>query len=151
MKRFAFLILPLMFLNFALAVVAIIVVIILKDQPQPWLIPLAVVFVINGIVFLHINSLNNRLNNLEIWFAQKSGKSKHVKEVKPPVFNSTYSVGQMVMLKNYLTIDDHTFRKNASGKIIKVVDREIYKVLFDEDSTKTYIVQESQLKEFSDL
>ena len=151
MKRFAFLILPLMFLNFALAVVAIIVVIILKDQPQPWLIPLAVVFVINGIVFLHINSLNNRLNNLEIWFAQKSGKSKHVKEVKLPVFNSTYSVGQMVMLKNYLTIDDHTFRKNASGKIIKVVDREIYKVLFDEDSTKTYIVQESQLKEFSDL
>ena len=140
-----------MFLNFALAVVAIIVVIILKDQPQPWLIPLAVVFVINGIVFLHINSLNNRLSNLEIWFAQKSGKSKHVKEVKPPVFNSTYSVGQMVMLKNYLTIDDHTFRKNASGKIIKVVDREIYKVLFDEDSTKTYIVQESQLKEFSDL
>ena len=151
MKRIAFLILPLMFLNFALAVVAIIVVIILKDQPQPWLIPLAVVFVINGIVFLHINSLNNRLSNLEIWFAQKSGKSKHVKEVKPPVFNSTYSVGQMVMLKNYLTIDDHTFRKNASGKIIKVVDREIYKVLFDEDSTKTYIVQESQLKEFSDL
>lgn len=149
MKRFAFLILPLMFLNFAAAVVAIIVAIVLKDQP--WLIPLAVVFVINGVAFLYLSNLNSRLNNLEIWFTQKGGKARHTKEVKPPVFNSTYSVGQMVMLKNYLTIDDHTFRKNASGKIIKVVDREIYKVLFDEDSTKTYIVQESQLKEFSDL
>ena len=148
MKRFAFLILPLMFLNFAAAVVAIIVAIVLKDRP--WLIPLAVVFVINGVAFLYLSNLNSRLNNLEIWFTQKGGKPKHAKEVKPPVFNSTYSVGQMVMLKNYLTIDDHTFRKNASGKIIKVVDREIYKVLFDEDPTKTYIIQESQLKELSD-
>ena len=148
MKRLTFLILPLALLNFATAIVAIVVAIVLKDQP--WLIPLGAVFVVNGIAFLYISNLSKRLNGLEMWFAQKSGKPKHAKEVKPPVFNSAYSVGQMVMLKNYLTIDDHTFRKNASGKIIKVVDREIYKVLFDEDPTKTYIIQESQLRELSD-
>ena len=136
-----------MFLNFALAVVAIIVAIILKDQP--WLIPLAVVFVINGVAFLYISSLNNRLNELEIWFKQKSGNAKRTKEVKPPVFHSTFSVGQPVMLKNFLTIDDHTFRKNASGKIVKVLNREVYSVLFDEDPSKAYVIQEKQLKEYS--
>ena len=149
MSKIRYLIISFVILNFAAALAAIIVAFVLQDQP--WLIPISVVFIINGIGFFFVYGLNHRLEVLEAWLVKSTKSPKRKVTKKPPVLTANYSIGQSVVLKNFFTVDEHTFRKNACGKITKIVGPRTYLILFDEDPTKPYLVPESQLKDLSEL
>lgn len=146
MKVFKYSILALALFNVVAAIVALATMAFTEQYFLSILISIA--FLMNGVAFFFIGILAKRL---EILGAPYIETTKKKKELKSPTFNSKFVEGETVALKNFITLDEHTFRKNSFGKIAKVISAETYSILFDEDPTRTYIIQEHNLKKMSEL
>ena len=154
MKLLRCLILPSAVINLLTAIATLIVTIVLNTSQgvfYPWLIAISIVFLINGIVFFFVENMSRRLEAVEERLGKQIDKAKTKKEPKPYIAKSTFSVGQTVMLVDFVTVDGKTFRKNSFGKIAKQISDDVYSVLFDEDRSRTYLISAEYLKGLSDL
>ena len=126
-----------------------------KSNVLYWAIPAIIFSLINGFVLLLIGNLSNRLSLIEEALDKKSGKNKAV-GLKPKKdyihndkVNNLFSVGESVMLTNFITIDGYTFKRGAPGTIVDVLDTGSYLVKFDEQPGNKYLVKEGDLKSIS--
>ena len=109
-------------------------------------IPLGIFLAFNALITLFIS---NNINDGEPKSVLPKKKKKN-KEEAPRVVKSKYHIGQRIKLVDYITIEGHTFSKDATGTIIKENTYGIYMVEFDEERGKKYPVEEKYIKSLSD-